>query len=510
MRVFLKGKYMNKSFLKFKRKLMAQRVARSIMFGGAAGMALGGAALFLSKRELVGFEPLISLIIGLGGAILVGLIVFLLGRRSDKSIAEELDKKFGLKARVQTMVEYRAEEGDMFSMQRQDADEQLAKIPLSKYKFKRIWIPIVSLVLAAAILVGAVLTENIRGYIPPEEVEPFALTELQAAGLDELIRYVEGSALEEEYRVPMVEELRDLLAKLRVIDTKPEMVEAMTLSMAHLTEITYESSTATEMLNAIWDSGDVNFRYLAKVLEGGNKSTADWGDFAEKLTEYIGILMGDNETAEDAVKGVAKLKWAIDSMSTRLDMVLDTSGLSDGDEMYRAVKSIFDHQLLGLRNVRLQIDYLDDDGARETLTQSFNLMSEDIFAAVNLNRTNAAVGEYAMTRLASLFGVPLPEFERPEFVKKNLSVDGGSGSDQKDDDKNGVHGGGLGEGATFGSDDMVLNPLTGEYVTYGELVNTYNAIMFEKLEGNLYTEEQKQMIKKYFDLLFSGLDEEGK
>jgi hypothetical protein len=177
--------------------------------------------------------------------------------------------------------------------------------------------------------------------------------------------------------------------------------------------------------------------------------------------------------------------------------------------MYQAVKTIFDHQLLGLRQMRVQLDYLDDDGARETLTQSFNLMSEEVFAAVNLNRTNAAVGEYAMTRLAGLFGVPLPGFERPEFVKKNLSVDGGDGSDQEDD-KEGAHGGGLGEGATFGSDDMVLNPLTGEYVTYGELVNTYNAIMFEKLEGNLYTEEQKQMIKKYFDLLFSGLDEEGK
>ena len=91
MRVFLRGKYMNKSFLKFKRKLMAQRVARSVMFGGAAGMALGGAALFLSKRELVGFEPLISLIIGLGVALIVGLAVFLFGGRSDKSIAEELD-----------------------------------------------------------------------------------------------------------------------------------------------------------------------------------------------------------------------------------------------------------------------------------------------------------------------------------------------------------------------------------------------------------------------------------
>jgi hypothetical protein len=136
-------------------------------------------------------------------------------------------------------------------------------------------------------------------------------------------------------------------------------------------------------------------------------------------------------------------------------------------------------------------------------------MSEDIFAAVNLNRTNAAVGEYAMTRLASLFGVPLPEFERPEFVKKNLSVDGSVGSDQEDD-KEGAHGGGLGPGATYGANDMVLNPLTGKYVKAGDLLNIYNALMFEKLESNLYTEEQKQMIKKYFDLLFSGLDEEGK
>lgn len=480
------------------------------MLGGAAGMALGGVALFLSKRDLLGFEPLISLIIGFGGALIVWLIVFLLGRRSDKAIAEELDTKFGLKARVQTMVEFGAEEGEMFSMQRQDADEQLSRIPLSAYKFKRIWIPLVSLVLSAAILTGALLVENIRGYVPPEEVEPFALSDLQAAGLEELIRYVEGSALEEEYRAPMVEELRGLLESLRVIDTKPAMIETMTLSMARLTEITYESSTATEMLNAVWDSGDVNFRYLAKVLEGGNKSTADWGDFAEKLAEYIGILMGDNESGEDALVGVKKLKWAIDSMATRLSQVLDQSGLSESDEMYHAVKNIFDDPTNGLKQVHKLLDYTDDEGARTLLTNAFNGLSEGMFAAVDLNRTNAAVGEYAMTRLSSMFGVPLPEFERPEFVKRNLAVDGSEITDTEDDDKEGAHGGGLGEGAIFGTDDMVLDPLTGKYVKLGELIDTYYAVMFEKLGGDLYTEEQKQIITKYFNLLYSGLDKEGK
>jgi hypothetical protein len=473
-------------------------------------MALGGVALFLSKRDLLGIEPVASLYIGLVVMLLVGLTVFLLGRRSDKSFARELDRKFGLRARVETMVEYRAEEGDMFAMQRQDADDKLSEIPLSAYKFKKLWIYIVSIVLSAAILTGGILVENIRGYIPPEEVEPFNLSDLQAAGLEELIKYVEGSALEEEFRVPMVEELRSLLAKLRVINTKPDMQAALIESMAYLTDITYESSTATEMLNALWDNGDTNLRYLAKVLEGGSKSTADWCDFAEKLTEYIGILMGDNVTGENEAVGVARVKWAIDSMSTRIDISLDASGLDESDEMYLAVKNIFDHPLMGLRQLRIQLDYLDDEGAREALIQSFNLMSEGTFAAVNLNRTNAAVGEYAMTRLASLFGVPLPEFERPEFVKKNLSVDGSVGSDSAGEDKEGVHGGGLGEGATFGSDDLVLNPLTGKYVKLGDLINTYNVIMFERLEGDLYTEEQKQMIKKYFDLLYSGVDKEGK
>jgi hypothetical protein len=478
------------------------------MLGGAAGMALGGAALFLSKRELVGFEPLISLLIGLGGALVVWLIVFLLGRRSDKSIAEELDKKFGLKARVQTMVEYEKEQGDMFSMQRQDADEKLAGISPKKLKFRKLWIYIVALVLSAALLVVGILVENTRGYIPPEEVEPFKLSELQEASMRELISYVSSSALEEEFKTDMVAELESLLAKLKVTETKPDMQTALVESMAVLLNITCESSTETEMLNALWDSSDTNMRYLARLLYSGDKSVADWGDFAEGLAEYVGILMGDNETAEDAIVGGARLKWAIDSMSTKLDMVLGSSGLPENDEMYVAVEDIFRSPDYGLTRLLTTIDYMTDEEARDVLTGYFGRMSEKTFAAISLNRSNAAVGEYAMTRLAALFGVPLPAFERPEFIRKNLAPDGSQVRD--DDDESGGNNGGLGEGAIFGSDDLVLNPLTGEYVKFGDLIHTYYALMFEKLEGDLYSDEMKTLIRNYFDLLYRGLDEEGK
>ena len=500
---------MNHSFEKFKKRLTLHRILRALMLGLAGGVAVSGLALLLSKRSLLPFEPIVSVFIGLGAFAVLFAVVFLLGGKSDSQLARELDSTFGLSARVATMVEYSGEDGDMLEMQRQDADEKLSEIPLSKFKFKKLWVCIVALVLSAAMLTVGIVTENIRGYIPPEEVEPFELTALQEASLRELINYVSSSALEDEFKAPMVGELERLVEKLKICETKPDMQTILVESMAVLLDITYNSSTETEMLNAIWDSGEINFRYLARVLYSGDKSSADWGDFAEGLAEYIGILLGDNETAEDALRGAERLQWALDSMVTRLDLVLQTSGLEKDDEMYIAVENLFRDPTRGIARLQSTLKYMSDDEARNALTSSLDAIGEDTFAAVSLNRSNASVGEYAMTRLAALFGVPLPAFERPEFIKKNLAPDGSQLPDDNKDNQ-GSHGGGLGPGATFGSDDLVLNPLTGKYVKFGDLLNSYNALMFEKLDGDLYSEEMKTLIRKYFDLLYGGLDEEGK
>ena len=53
----------------------------------------------------------------------------------------------------------------------------------------------------------------------------------------------------------------------------------------------------------------------------------------------------------------------------------------------------------------------------------------------------------------------------------------------------------------------MLDPLTGELVEYGELLAKYNAIMYDKLDGDFYTDEEKKVIRKYFDLLYSGIEE---
>ena len=502
---------MSENFLQFKQRLGAFRGIKAALIGLSAGSIGAGIWLTLTKLSILGFEPVYSILVGLGLVLIVGGLVFILGGKSDLSFAEELDARFDLKARVQTMVSYRDEVGDMFDLQRADTDKKLSEIPLKSYKFKGLWIYILVFVLSLGVLTGGFLTPDMRNVTPPEEIVPFELTELQEMGIEELIKYVENSEMEDEFRTPIADELRILLEKLRLIDTQNDMRAALVESMAMIMDITYRSSTATEMLNALWESEDTYFRYLAKTLDTSSWTAPDWGDFAEKTVDYIAVLLGENDESQNAVVGAKRLKISIDSMVRRLDITLDSSGIFENDEIYAAIKALFEDEDNGLKSILDKIDSLSDAEAKAAVEFAFNSHIESLYAAISLNKINASTGEYTMTRLGSLFLVPVPEFERPDFVKNNESVCGGQNSGANDDKDNGNHNGGVGEGATFGSDDLILDPLTGEYVEYGKLINKYYGIMLERLDGNSYTEDQKTAIKKYFELLYSGLEEkEGK
>ncbi len=502
---------MSENFLKFKKRLGFIRLILSLTVGASVGLCGAGIWLILTKLIVIDSDPLYSIFIGLGLALAVGAVIFLASRKSDKALAEELDRSFDLKARVQTMIAYKDDDGDLIDLQREDADRSLGDVPVRAYRLQRPWIYITALALALAVLVCGIFVKDMRYYVPPEEIEAFELSDMQRAGLTELIRYVDSSAMEEEFRTPIADELRRLLTSLEDVTTVPDMRAELALSMALICEITYESSTAAETLNALWDSDNVYLRHLAVALDTSSWSAPDWGDFAERLTEYSGVLMGDERTNESSPVGLEALKIALSSMTTGFDFVIGMSDLDPNDEIYAAIHKLFNANPGGLKQLLVAIDYYDDTTAREALNQSLTLNSQSLYDAISLNRVNAVTGEFVMTRLSGLFLVPVPEFERPEFVKTGELPDGGYGSGSDKENTNGGDGGGVGSGATYGSDDIVLDPLTGEPIAYGELIDRYNAIMNERLEGNTYTEEQKAAIRKYFDLLYMGIKkEEGK
>ena len=500
---------MSENFLKFKKRSNAFRIIKSAMIGASAGLVSGGAWLMLIRLAVLGLAPLTSLFIGLGVALATCGLVFLLGGRSDKSLAEELDSEFGLNARVQTMIECMGKSGEMIALQREDADAALSKVALKSYKFKGLPIYILTLALSAAIFACGFIVPDMRDSTPTKEA--FELTEEQETRILKLIEGVRDSGMEEEFSTPIVTELQELLTALRATDTHEGMLAAVTKSMAVIMDITYESSTATEMLNALWNSNDVYFKHLARVLDASSWESTSWGEFAEGFMGYASTLMGDNDDSEDAVIGKERLKSALKGMTDNLYIVLVSSGLAKDDEMYLAVQNIFSDEWDGLALILEDIDSLSEDEARARLVESLGAVAKETYFAILLNKTNADAGERVMRGLEDLFLVPCPELERPEFFKNNQSVGGGHGSTGDEDEEKPSRPGGFGPGATYGSDDLVLDPQTGELVRYGDLIDTYYAIMNKKLEGDFYTEEQKTAIRKYFEMLYNGIEkEEGK
>lgn len=508
---------MSGMFLKFKRRQGSIRIARASMLGAAAGLLSSGIWLILYKLDVIDFAPITALLVGLAAALLCFGLVFAFTGKRDKAFAEELDATFGLKERVQTMVACSGEEGAMIDIQRQDAERALSKIPLKSYKFKGLWIYVTALVLAVVPLIVGICLSDVREYTPPEQVIPFELSSLQENGINQLISRLEKSEMEEEYKTPIIEELKDLLSKLRKIKTQPKMQAAVNKSMEVIRGITYDSSTETEVLNALWDSDNIYFRHFAKVLdtsEWGEPNEETWGDFAENLNVYyVGVLMGDNKNTEgtgEVTAGKANLKFALDMMSRQLKITLEEADVGEDDEICVAINRLFYGNPGGFAPLLASLDYIDEDAARNNLILCFDFNGKNIYDATTLNKVNAIEGEFAMMRLGSLFGVSVPEFERPDFVKNGESV-GGEGSEENDDNDNQNSDGGIGNGATFGSNDIVIDPFTGEPIEYGELFAKYYGIMFEKLEGDSYTEEQKEAIRKYFDLLYGSTQkEEGK
>ena len=505
---------MKLNFLKFKAKSARIGTISAVLAGASAGLAAFGISLLLSKLALLDFEPIISLPIGALAALIVGAVLFFVFKKSDKRLAMELDRIFGLNEKVQTMVQYEAESSEMLELQRQDAESSLATVGLKAYKPGHLWMYFVALILGAALTVSSVVVENRRDYVPPEEVIPFELSAMKERGLEELIKYVEESEMEELYRVSVADALKKLLADLKVTKTEPEMKAHLSEAMALILLTTYDSSSSAEILDALWDSGDKLVRELARTLDTSEWSEPDWGDYAFKLSEFKGQLVGDiegEEQNEDLDNGIV---WRLDSLSLKVGLALPKSGIQTDDAIYSAlIKLVSDGEYVadgqrfhGLSGVVKKGSGLSNEELLAMIEATFTGMSNEIFSAIEQKKINTNVGEYALTKLSTLFLVPLPEFERPAFVKNGADGEGGSDSGGKDEEESGGgSSGGVGMGSVYGSDDLVLDPLTGEYVKYGTLLDKYFAVMEAKIAEGNYTELQKEAIRKYFALLYGGI-----
>jgi hypothetical protein len=511
---------MGETFRKFKRKAFGIRLAKSLMAGLALGLAIFGACHLLLKFEVIPLTRVKAILIAAGAGALLGVLLFLLLRVTDRRLARQLDEQYRLSEKVRTMLEFGDKEGAIYELQRRDTEESLAAIRKKRVKFKRLWLYILCLVLGGAVFAASFFFSP----PPPEEPpvvppEPFAITDMQIAAMEELIAYVKSSEMESPYRENVAASLSTLLDELRAVTNVNERDEALSKAVDAIHAETDASSTAVELMNELWKCDAESTQLLARTLNYYEWPKADeWDKFNSRLTDFRTSLRHAGETAEETTDETAEkpdpatmltdTKMLLTKIGSHIPSSLTRSGISPEDSLSVVLTRLASanetteggSRLYGLTVIAAGESY-DYSGMQRELDATVATLNGELYRSLSRHKANTGTGEYAMTRLAELFGCTLPAFERPQFF----------GSDEDsgtigDDSSGGV--GGIGSGTEYGSDDLVYDPYTNSYVEYGTILDKYYALMFGKLQGDEYTEEEKKALEKYFEILYGGFDEE--
>ncbi len=503
---------MSRNFIRFKSKARRACLIKSILAGLSLGMPVGAAALLLSKYRVWALQDLIALPIGIAVFALIFAFTFLICRVSDKKIARALDGRFGLNERVQTMLAYGKEDSAILRLQREDTEKALENIPLKKFRLGFIWVYALTAIIGAALLAAAIVITPVEEAPPVMPEVPFQITEMQLSALEELVERVGASEMEEPYRAGVVQSLAVLVEELREADTENDRDEALQKAFDEINTSVDQSSTAVELINALGASSSNNVKAFANALKFYEwRRGSEWDEFYVKISGFRnGFRHVDEESgaSEEAVM-LTFVKTLISTTGTEISLALKRSGVDSSDALYQAIlQYVKVDREDGAKGLSVIFDSSEGLGYYEIqneLDEMFGALDAEIFEVLTQHKTNTDTGENAIRTLAALFEVALPNFKRPDPIRLSDGDNTGGLNDE-----NGGGAGGIGVGAVYGSDDLVLDYNTDKYVEYGTLLEQYYQLMFGIVKDGDYSEEEKAQMEKYFEILYGGFEEEDK
>ena len=505
---------MNENFLALKRKILVGLIIKSVLLGLALGSVVS-ASIALVQKLVYDFID-IRLCVICGSSLLVGvaLLYFLICIPTNKRIAKRLDKTLSLNEKVQTMLAYKDVDGAIFELQRNDTDKSLSGVKIKSIGLKII-IPCVLCILIAvgmAVYISKIPPKVVPEPEPEPEV-PFEITQIQISAIEELIAYVSASEMDSPYKENIAEDLTIMLDELKIATTEKGRDDALEKAVNAIYDETDNSSSAVEILNEIWKTNSDGAKKLAKALNYYDWPKIDeWEKFVAKMTEFRGTFnLTLNEEAENPEQErLAQEKLLFALVSENIITALNKSGADENSGIYiqlmrlakaNEVNEEFGTRVYGLFTLYEKIDEMGYKDAQREFDATLTALNNEFYKEMSQHAVNTNTGEYAMTRISSLFGYTLPKFKRPSLVDMSTDDSGSSG-----DDNSGVSGG-IGDGTVYGSDDLVYDPYTNTYVEYGTILDKYYALMFGKLQNGNYTDEEKLAMEKYFDILYGGFDE---
>ena len=468
---------MEKNFKRFKSRARLQAILSSVLIGSGGGVLFAALSMLISKLLGNTLHPAFYFV-GVGIAALAIVTLYFVFNPSDERLARRLDLLYGLNEKIGTMVEFRDDPGAFYSLQREDAEEKLSEAPINLMKSRTLVSGVVTLALAASLMLTAVLVPVKAAYEEPidEFDKQWILT-----SLDEIVANLQSNRfMNADLRDYAIDELNDLIAFVEGSTLFSEMKAEAIKKIINIDSELDKTNTAVTIGEKFKVSSDEKL-----VNVGKNLSDLSSSGTRKAILEFGESLVASNYDA-------------IGFTASEMNSYLMSSGVAIDYQIYVIFKTL----IVEMQNGSMR----DIEAAAELAAKNI----EDLISIQNLNVT--AISR-AISGVCTLFGITQSDLDEQgvEVVLPDRdTVDQSPEDDSETKEPDASMGsGGLGSGdVIYGSNDMVYDPYRNTYVPYGVLINEYFAKVNEKITDGKVSDEEAKLFDTYFGLLLGSKNEQ--
>ena len=485
---------MGQGYQKFKQRMMLAALWRSILPGVSLALGVFALLFVLYKQLMLPLSPLFGALIGIGCGLILWVVLFLALFPYKKRLARKLDRELALREGVQTMLAFADSHDDIAVLQREQTDAKLRALPAKKIKIKHVWTCVVCFVLAIGLTVTAFAIPAKQPEPPPAPVDPpFELGEWERIALRELIEEVQSSSMTERAKTETVASLQALLEALQNTKTQGRMKTLVVDTVLAVRGFVKGVVTWRSFSPIMNESGSPHTRTLSSAL--ANPEQTAFKKALDGIAQQM-CQIDDKQLLVDAVH----------VFSDELKMVLRNAQVYEQDALYIEMEALA-NAFADIAD-KLDVQNYSVNVGRELITKAFGNAYESMIKALAQQQYDAEMGVRVETRLLEIFGLDIQDLPALEEDSEQGPQTPGDYEEDDDDNQN-ITDGGIGSGELIlGSQDVIYDPVRGEYVKYSEVIDAYNAIFIEKKIDGALSDEVAALIEAYFSALFSPPDKD--
>lgn len=503
---------MTDNFKVVKSKYNKLAVISAVALGVFCGVIVACALLLAFKLSQIELLWVYYVLIGVAVSACCALPFYFLLRPNDKKLAERLDKQYSLNQKVQTMVEFSGQEGAIISLQREQANDALAVAAKARPDFKGllkfIFIPVIAVAIAC---VGIIMPAKKTTEEPPAG---FTLTATQRTAINNLIADVNSSDLSAGLKVATTTALSDMLTRLESTTLLSEMKRDVINTVKGIDVIIADTNSYLPLYNSFKDD-DYTKPFAIAMVQG----VAYYKNTAASVIKSLDGVKNQSELSGDVIKSMltswqsgVKDTFYITEESTRATSLMTVAQMAERAQAYStAFKQGLEKSGCTLENDLLMtaVENFTEDivtinsswGAESYLEEIYKkcgaFITPSVEDALFVQTYSCLMDEFIRNRTAEILGLKIYELgSNSNVVPEVIEGDSGEGDGTQD--------GGWGSGdINYGSDDLVLDPDSGEFVSYGTLMARYREKInerisyFEALANKEDATEQEKAEAKY-------------